>query len=1038
MNISAPFIRRPVATTLLTIAVTLAGLLAFFNLPVSSLPQIDFATITVATALPGASPEVMASSVATPLERQFGHIAGITQMTSSSTLGVCSVTLQFDLSRDVDGAARDVEAAINAARTYLPANLPANPVYRKINSSLAPILVLGLTSPIRGKAELYDTGSSVIQQKLSQVQGVGQVQVVGSALPAVRVDANPQQLNSYGLGLQDVARVISQQNSNRPKGQISDDNTTADITANDQISKAVDYAPLVVGSDGKGSVVRLRDVAHVYDALQTFRSAGFVNQQPTIIILVFRLPGANVIETVDRIKATLPSVRASIPTGDNLSILTDLTTTIRASVNDVERTLVISILLVIGVVFAFLRSPRGTLIPGVAVTVSLIGTFGVMYLVGYSLDNLSLMALTISTGFVVDDAIVVMENITRLIEEGMPVMEASLQGAQEVGFTVLSMSLSLIAVFVPILFMGGIVGRIFHEFAFVLTTSIAVSMLVSLTVTPMMCSRLLKPTVAEKHNWLYRASERGFDLLLAGYRRSLVWALEHPVLIVLTLVATLALNVALVGRVPKGFFPQQDTGGIQGGLQGAQDASFESMRDSVLAVEKVIMADPAVDNVVGFTGGQGGPGGGASNTGFTFVHLKALEDRHISAGEVVDRLRPKLDALTGASTFLQASQDLGVGGRQSNAAYQYQLSADTVEDLSYWGPKLYEEMRKIPQLKDVTTDQQNRGLQMLLNYDRPSAARYGITPQLIDNSLYLGYGESQVSTIYTSLNQYYVVLQAAPQMLLNPRSLQSTYVHSNNGGVVPLNAFTHSTPSTSPLAVNHSSFFPSVTVSFNLAPGVSLGQATVLIDQMQKRIAVPASVRGTFAGSAEAFQKSLSTEPILILTALLAIYIVLGMLYESLVHPITILTTLPSASVGAIIALIVFHSELDVISIIGIFLLIGIVKKNAIMMIDFALIAEREHGKSTRDSIFEACMLRFRPILMTTMAAFFGALPLAFGTGMGSELRRPLGVAVAGGLLFSQVLTLYTTPIIYLYFDRISNRFKRRRLGGASLAPAGD
>ncbi len=1038
MNISAPFIRRPVATTLLTLAITLAGMLAFFNLPVSSLPQIDFATITVATALPGASPEVMASSVATPLERQFGHIAGVTQMTSSSTLGVCSVTLQFDLTRDVDGAARDVEAAINAARTYLPANLPANPVYRKINSAIAPVMVLDLTSPIRGKAELYDTASSVIQQKLSQVEGVGQVQVVGSALPAVRVDANPQQLNSYGLGLQDIARVISQQNSNRPKGQIADNTTTADITANDQISKAVDYAPLVVGSNGKGGVVRLRDVANVYDALQTFRAAGFVNQKPAVILLVFRLPGANVIDTVDRIKATLPSVRASIPAGDNLDTLVDLTTTIRASVNDVERTLVISVILVIAVVFAFLRSPRGTLIPGVAVGVSLIGTFGVMYLVGYSLDNLSLMALTISTGFVVDDAIVVMENITRLIEEGMPVMEASLQGAQEVGFTVLSMSLSLIAVFVPILFMGGIVGRIFHEFAFVLTTSIAVSMLVSLTVTPMMCSRLLKPVGAEKHNRIYRASERGFALLLAGYRRTLVWSLEHPALIILTLVAMLALNVALIGRVAKGFFPLQDTGGLQGGLQGAQDASFESMRDSVLAVEKVIQADPAVDNVIGFTGGQGGPGGGASNTGFTFVHLKPLNERHISAGDVVDRLRPKLQALTGASTFLQASQDLGVGGRQSNAAYQYQLSADTVEDLSAWGPRLYDEMRKMPQLKDVTTDQQNRGLQMLLDYDRPSAARYGITPQLIDNSLYFGFGESQVSTIYTSLNQYYVVLQAAPQFLLNPRTLKSTYVHSPNGGVVPLNAFTHSTPSTSPLGVNHSSFFPSVTVSFNLAPGVSLGQATLLIDQMQRRIGVPVSVRGTFAGTAEAFQKSLSTEPVLILTALLAIYIVLGMLYESLIHPITILTTLPSASVGAIIALIVFHSELDVISIIGIFLLIGIVKKNAIMMIDFALIAEREHGKSTRDSIFEACMLRFRPILMTTMAALFGALPLAFGTGMGSELRRPLGVAIAGGLLFSQVLTLYTTPIIYLYFDGLSNRFKRRHRSDTSLAPAGD
>ena len=1026
MNISGPFIRRPVATTLLTLAIALAGMLAFFNLPVSSLPQIDFATITVATTLPGASPEVMASSVATPLERQFGHIAGVTQMTSSSTLGVCSVTLQFDLTRDVDGAARDVEAAINAARTYLPANLPANPVYRKINSSLAPIMVLDLTSSIRDNGDLYDTASSVIQQKLSQVEGVGQVQVVGSSLPAVRIDANPQQLNSYGLGLQDVARIISQQNSNRPKGQIADDTTTADITANDQISKARDYAPLVIGTNGHGGVVRMRDVANVYDSVQTLRAAGYVNQTPAVILLVFRLPGANVIDTVDRIKATLPSVRASIPAGDKLDVITDLTTTIRASVHDVERTLLISIILVVAVVFAFLRSPRGTLIPGVAVTVSLIGTFGVMYLVGYSLDNLSLMALTISTGFVVDDAIVVMENITRLIEEGVPPLAASLQGAQEVGFTVLSMSLSLIAVFVPILFMGGIVGRIFHEFAFVLTTSIAVSMLVSLTVTPMMCSRLLKPVDTEKHNHLYRASERAFELVLAGYRRTLIWSLAHPALIILTLLATLVLNVVLVGRVAKGFFPLQDTGSIQGGLQGSQDASFQSMRDSVIAVEKVVMADPAVDNIAGFAGGQGGPGGGASNTGFTFIILKPLAERGISAAAVVDRLRPKLQKLTGASTFLQASQDLGVGGRQSNAAYQYQLSADTVDDLGKWGPQVYDEMRKLPQLKDVTTDQQNRGLQMMLNYDRPSAARFGITPQVIDNSLYFGYGESQVSTIYTSLNQYYVVLQAAPQFLVSPKTLKSTYVHSSTGGVVPLNAFTHATASTSPLAINHSSFFPSVTVSFNLAPGVSLGQATKLIEQMQQRIGVPASVRGTFAGTAQAFQKSLSTEPLLILTALLAIYIVLGMLYESLVHPITILTTLPSASVGAVIALIIFHSELDVISIIGIFLLIGIVKKNAIMMIDFALLAEREHGKSTKDAIFEACMLRFRPILMTTMAALFGALPLAFGTGTGSELRRPLGVAIAGGLLFSQVLTLYTTPIIYLYFDSISNRFKGR------------
>jgi multidrug efflux pump len=1040
MNISAPFIRRPVATTLLTAAIAIAGMIAFVHLPVASLPQVDFATITVASNLPGASPEVMASSVATPLERQFGHIAGVSQMTSSSTLGVVSVTLQFDFTRDVDGAARDVEAAINAARTYLPANLPSNPTYRKINSAVAPIMVLDLTSTIRSQGDLYDTASSIIQQKLSQVPGVGQVQVVGSSLPAVRVEVDPQQVNHYGLGLQDIARVISEQNSNRPKGQLSNQFTTADIGANDQISKAKDYAPLVLSSSN-GSVVRLSDVARVYDSTQTLRSAGFVNQQRAIIMLVFRLPGANVIDTVDRIKAVLPSVQASIPTADKLSVLLDLTTTIRASVHDVEWSLIISIFLVIFVVFAFLRSARATLIPGVAVTVSLIGTFAVMYFCNYSLDNLSLMALTISTGFVVDDAIVVMENITRYIEAGLTPMEAAFKGAQEIGFTVLSMSLSLIAVFVPILFMGGIVGRLFHEFAFTLATSIAVSMLISLTVTPMMCSRLLKPHNATRHGTLYQWSERGFDLLLEGYRQSLIWALRRPALIIIILLITLAMNGVLIGRVAKGFFPLQDTGRLQGGIQGSQDASFHAMSNSVLEDEGVMMADPAVEFVIGFTGGQGGPGGGASNTGFIFANLKPLAERKISAAAVVDRLRPKLGKLTGASVFLQASQDLSVGGRQSNSAYQYQISADTVDDLSKWGPRLYEEMRNIPQLKDVTTDQQTRGLQMLLNYDRPTAARFGITPQAIDNSLYLAYGEAEVSTIYTSLNQYYVVQEAAPQFLLSPKTLNSTFIVPEGGGAVPLNAVTHAEKSTSALAVNHSSFFPSVTVAFNLAPGVSLGEATTLIEQMERRIGMPANIRGTFAGTAQAFQKSLATEPLLIVTAILAIYIVLGMLYESLVHPITILTTLPSASVGAVLALILFHSELDVISLIGIILLIGIVKKNAIMMIDFALMAEREEGKNTRDAIFEACMLRFRPILMTTMAALFGALPLAFGTGTGSELRRPLGVAIAGGLLFSQVLTLYTTPVIYLYFDKISMRFRGNRIASGmqdAHSPAGD
>nr|WP_306299829.1 efflux RND transporter permease subunit [Caballeronia sordidicola] len=1036
INISSPFIKRPVATTLMALAIVIAGAIAFKQLPVASLPQVDFATITVAATLPGASPEVMASSVATPLERQFGHIAGVTQMTSSSTLGVTSVTLQFDLSRDVDGAARDVEAAINAARTDLPANLPSNPTYRKINSAIAPMMILSLTSDTADRGTLYDVASSVIEQKISQLEGVGQVQVVGSSLPAVRVDLNPTQLNSYGIGTQNVAQALSVQNSNRPKGQFSDGMTTADITANDQISKAKDFAPVIVGTSN-GKVIHLSDVAHVYDSVQTLRSAGYVNGKPSVILLVFRLPNANVIDTVDRIKTQLPAIRASLPATDHLQLMLDTTTTIRSSVNDVELTLGLSVLLVIAVVFVFLRSPGATLIPGVAVGVSLIGTFAVMYLAGYTLDNLSLMALTVSTGFVVDDAIVVMENITRLIEQGVPTFRAALRGTQEVAFTVIAMSLSLIAVFVPILFMGGVPGRLFHEFAYTLATSVAISMVISLTVTPAMCAFLLKPTREEGHGRLYRASEAGFDAVLAGYRTTLGWAIRHPLIVVMSLVLTLVLNVVFAGKVSKGLFPQQDTGTIFGGFQGSQDASFQSMNKSLLAIQNVVRQDPAVENVAGFTGGQGGPGGGASNSGFVFITLKPRANRDATAAEVVDRLRPKLNALGGASTFLQAAQDIGVGGRQSNAQYQYQLSADTVDALSVWAPALYHQMQKMPQIKDVTTDQQNSGLQMLLNYDRVSAARFGITPQLIDNALYYEFGESHVSTIYTSLNQYYVVMEASQPLLRSPSTLNSTYVHSSGSSSVPLGAFSTSKPSTSPLSVNHSSFFPSVTISFNLAPNVSLGQATALIAEMQRRLGTPANIVTQFAGTAQAFQSSLASEPFLVLGAILAIYIVLGVLYESLIHPITILTTLPSASVGAMIALILFHSELDVISLIGIFLLIGIVKKNAILMIDFALQAERLEGKSTEEAIFEACMMRFRPILMTTVAAALGALPLALGHGTGSELRRPLGIAIVGGLIFSQILTLYTTPVIYLYFDRMSQRFhRRRRRGAASRYPA--
>jgi multidrug efflux pump len=1024
MNITEIFIKRPVGTTLFAIGIAIAGGIAFAVLPVASLPPVDIATITVASALPGASPEIMASSVATPLERQFGHIAGVTQMTSSSTLGVTSVTLQFDLTRNVDGAARDVQAAINAARSYLPANLPANPSYRKVNSASAPILVMDVTSDAHSPGELYDTASSVIMQKVSQIQGVGQVQVLGSSLPAVRVDVNPQQLDSYGLGLQDVAQAISQQNSNRPKGQLDDDLMTSDITANDQISKAVDYAPLVIANKDH-AVVHLRDIAHVYDSVQTVRSAGLVNGKAAIILLVYRQPGANVIEVTDRIKGQLPSIRASIPKGEDLDVVDDLTTTIRASVTDVERTLVISTLLVVAVVFVFLRSPRGTLIPAVAVTVSLIGTFGVMYLCGFSLDNLSLMALTISTSFVVDDAIVVMENVTRHIEDGMQPLEAALKGTGEVSFTVLSMSLSLIAVFVPILFMGGLVGRLFHEFAVTLATAIAVSMVISLTVTPAMCAYILRNERDIRHGSLYRLSERGFDALSGVYRKSLAWTLRHPGLILAIFALTFILNGFLIVLVPKGLFPQQDTGTIMGGIQGSQDASFHSMSTSLRDAERIIKSDPAVAAVAGFTGGQGGPGAGATNTGFLFLSLKPLKERKVSAAAVLDRLRPKLAALTGASTFLQPYQDLTVGGRQSNAAYQYQLSADTVDELSEWGPKLRQQMLAMPQLKDVNTDQQNKGLQMSLNYDRATSARLGVTPQLIDNSLYYEFGEAQVSTIYSQLNQYYVILEAAPQFYRSPTTLDSTYVHVSGGGSVPLAAIATKHASTSPLAVNHTAFFPSVTISFNLAPGVSLGQATDQIAQMAQRIGVPTSIRTQFAGTAQAFQSSLSSEPMLLAAALLAIYIVLGVLYESLIHPITILTTLPSASVGAILSLIVFKSELDVISLIGIFLLIGIVQKNAIMMIDFALQTEREQGKSSKDSIFEASILRFRPILMTTVAALLGACPLAFGQGTGSELRRPLGIAVVGGLIFSQVLTLYTTPVIYLYFDRLSQMFGR-------------
>ena len=1011
MNISAPFIRRPVATTLLTAGITLVGAIAFNVLPVSPLPQVDFPTISVSAGLPGASPDITASSIATPLERQFSHIAGVTEMTSSSSLGSTSITLQFDLSRDIDGAARDVEAAINAARTYLPANLPANPTYRKVNPADAPILILGLTSDKYDKPTLYDEASSVIAQKLSQIAGVGQVSVGGGAGPSVRVEVNPTLLNSHGLTIPNIQSVLSQQNAHQPTGQLSDGTTTADIITNDQISRADQFKSLIVGYN-KGAAVRLADVADVSNGAQNIRTAGYLNGTPSITIMIFRQPGANIIDTVDRVKAELPSIQASIPQGIKTTVVLDRTTTIRASVSDVEKTLILSVILVILVVFAFLRNWRATLIPTVAVPASLIGTFAVMYLFGFSIDNLSLMALTISTGFVVDDAIVVMENISRLREAGMPPMKAAFQGSREIGFTILSISMSLIAVFIPILLMAGIVGRLFREFAITLSTAILVSMLISLTTTPMMCAYLLKDERTIKHGSAYRVTERGFTWMLSTYSRSLTWVLKHPWPIFALLILTIALNFYLIEIIPKGFFPQQDTGAITGSARGPQDASFAVMNNSVLQLENVIKADPAVSNVIAYTGG-----GGSTNGGFMYIALKPLNERKISAADVISRLRPKLNRLPVASAFLQAAQDLRIGGRSSNAMYQYTIQSDNVQDLSHWGPVLLTGMQKIPGFQDVSSDAQNSGLQESLSYDRPTAARLGITPQSLDQSLYSAFGQSQVSIIYTQLNQYYVVLEVAPQYWQSPDGLKNIYLHTSGSGIVPLSTVSTAHASTTPLVINHTSSFPSVTVSFNLATDMSLSDATRLVSQMEQRLNMPQTVRGFFAGTAAAYQTSLNSEPLLIGTALLAVYIVLGILYESLVHPLTIISTLPSASVGAMLALMLFKVDLNVISIIGIILLIGIVKKNAIMKIDFALVAEREHGKSTTEAIFEACQLRFRPILMTTMAALFGALPLAFGTGTGSELRRPLGITIVGGLIVSQMLTLYTTPVVYILFD---------------------
>jgi multidrug efflux pump len=1087
MSVSTPFIRRPVATTLLTLGVAAAGAISFFQLPVSPLPQVDFPTISVRAQMPGASPQVMATTVATPLERHLGQIADVSEMTSSSSVGSARITLQFGLNRDINGAARDVQAAINAARADLPANLRSNPTYKKVNPADAPIMVLTLTSDIVPRGNMYDAATTVLAQRLSQVEGIGEVEVSGSALPAVRAELNPTALFKYGIGLEDVRAALSSANAHSPKGSIDVGPLRYQLYDNDQASRADQYRSLVVAYR-KGAPVRLSDLGDVVDSVENLRNAGLANGTPAVLVILFRQPGANIIDTVDRVTELLPELQASIPAAVDLKVAIDRSTTIRASLHDVETTLVIAVILVVLVVFAFLRDPLATLVPSTAVPISLLGTFGFMYLLGYSLNNLSLMALTIATGFVVDDAIVVVENVSRHIEAGMSRLEAALLGAREVAFTVLSMSLSLIAVFIPILLMGGIIGRLFREFAMTLSIAILVSLVISLTTTPMMCAFLLGRG-SGRHGRLYRASERIFDAALATYERSLGWALRHPLTIVLLLICTLGLNWELFKIVPKGFFPQQDTGRIIGGIQADQSISFQAMQQKLTQFITIMRKDPAIDSVVGFTGG------GQTNSGFVFASLKPRAQRE-PADRVISRLSRELGQVPGATLFVQAVQDIRVGGRQSNAQYEYSLQADDLESLYDWGPRILAAMQALPQINSVNSNQQNKGLETDIVIDRPTAARLGIAVSQIDNTLYDAFGQRQVSTIYSARNQYHVVMEVAPQYWQNPETLKNIYV-STSGGVihgtqatnavagtvssskakstaasvaadtarnlannaiansgrgatstgsavstaaetmVPLSAVTHVETGTTPLSVNHQGPFVATTISFNLNPGVSLSDATRAIEAAMLQIGVPASIHGSFQGTARQFQDSLRNEPFLILAAIVAVYIVLGMLYESFVHPVTILSTLPSAGVGAVIALILFNTEFSVIALIGVILLIGIVKKNAIMMIDFALDAERTRHLSTRDAIYEACVLRFRPIMMTTMAAMLGAVPLTFGFGEGSELRQPLGIVIVGGLFMSQMLTLYTTPVIYLYFDRFRLWCQRLwRPGAPSIAPA--
>ncbi len=1086
MGPSTPFIRRPIGTTLLTLGLAAAGAVAFFKLPVSPLPQVDFPTISVRATLPGGSPQDVATTVASPLERHLGQIADVTEMTSSSTVGGVRITLQFGLNRDINGAARDVQAAINAARADLPTSLRSNPTYRKVNPADAPILILTLTSDTQTRGDLYDAASTVLAQKLSQVDGIGEVVVGGSSLPAVRAELIPQALYKYGVGLEDVRAALSSANAHSPKGGIDVGDQRYQIYANDQANKSDDYKSLIVAYRN-GAPVRLSDVGEVTDSVENLRNAGLANGKPAVLIILYRQPGANIISTVDLVKALMPQLRASVSPAIDIGLAVDRSITIRTSLRDVERTLILAVLLVIVVVFAFLRSLRATLVPVVAVSVSLIATFAAMYLCGYSLDNLSLMALTVATGFVVDDAIVVLENITRHVEGGMSPMDAALKGASEVGFTVLSMSISLIAVFIPILLMGGIIGRLFREFAMVISISIMISLAISLATTPMMCAVLLRGETGEGHGWLYRMSERFFEAMLDVYRRTLAIALRHPASMMLILAVVLGLNFYLYSVIPKGFFPQQDTGRLTGSIQADQSISFQLMQKKLTQFITIIKSDPAVETAVGFTGG------GQTNSGFVFVSLKPLGERNISADRVIARLRREMAVIPGATLFLQAVQDIRVGGRASNAQYQFTLQGPTFEELNEWTPKIAAALQGDRNLTDVNSDQQNKGLESDLVIDRDKVAQLGITVSQVDNTLYDAFGQRQVSTIYVARNQYHVIMEVAPQYWQNPETLKDVWISTSGAAVggsqstnavagtvavgkttaassantqaarnlatnsigatgkgvastgsavstnaetmIPLSAVASFVQGATPLAVNHQGLLVANTISFNLPPGGSLSSAVTSIEAAMNRIGVPASIRGTFQGSAKAFQDSLQNQPFLILAALVTIYIVLGVLYESYVHPLTIFSTLPSAGVGALLALMAFNTEFSIMALIGVILLIGIVKKNAIMMIDFALEAERNRGLSSVDAIYEACLLRFRPIMMTTMAALLGALPLAIGMGDGGELRQPLGIAIVGGLILSQVLTLYSTPVIYLYMDRFRLWSQRLRGGETPLAP---